>query len=241
VRRGASIAAMRILALLLVLSARAASAQSAQSEEWAAILRTYASDDGFRYAALHASAQDRARLSRVVRDIGAYDPASLAPPARLAFHIDAYNALVVHAVIERWPVESVMRVPGFFDRVRHRVAGRDLTLNELEAEIVRGAPFHDPRAHFALNCASRGCPGLATAPYSGSDLEARLVAQTRAYVRRTTRVERDGVVLSRIFEWYAGDFPGGVRAFVGNALGRPLPSELPLRYSEYDWALNARP
>ncbi|MCZ7681820.1 MAG: DUF547 domain-containing protein [Sandaracinaceae bacterium] len=110
--------------------------------------------------------------------VGEADVASLSRDARLAFYLDAYNALVVKAVIDRWPIEGVMRVPGFFDRARYRVAGRDLTLNELENDVIRG--FAEPRVHFALNCASASCPRLGRTPYPASRTFARGSSARRA-------------------------------------------------------------
>ncbi len=236
--------------LVLLVLPPAARAQRApfDAAAWRSLLARYATEDGgFRYAALRANPADRAALARLAASAGEADVASLSRDAQLAFYLDAYNALVVKAVIDRWPIESVMRVPGFFDRARYRVAGRDLTLNELENDVIRG--FAEPRVHFALNCASASCPRLDRTPYSGDpDLGARLEARTRAFVRRTTRVDRAArtIRLSRIFEWYERDFPGGPRAFVAARLdpdGAALVRDAGTRvtFSPYDWALNARP
>lgn len=236
--------------LVLLALPPAARAQRApfDAAAWRGLLSRYATEDGgFRYAALHASPADRAALARLAVSVGEADVASLSRDARLAFYLDAYNALVVKAVIDRWPIESVMRVPGFFDRARYRVAGRDLTLNELENDVIRG--FAEPRVHFALNCASASCPRLGRTPYSGQpDLRARLEREAREFVRRTTRVDRAArtIHLSQIFEWYERDFPGGTRAFVAPRLD---PDDAALvrdagarvTFSPYEWALNARP
>ncbi len=168
--------------------------------------------------------------------------------ARLAFYLNAYNLLVVHAVVARDPIASVMAVEGFFDRARHRVAGAERTLNELENDVIRGG-FREPRIHFALNCASESCPPLARAPYAAATLDATLERQTRAFVRASTRLDRAAgrVVVSRLFEWYADDFggPDGVRRFVAARLDPDDAAFVrdaahPLAHAEYDWALNAR-
>lgn len=234
---------MRMRVLLVLLLFPSAALAQPDASDWRAILETYATaDGGFRYAALHSSAADRARLERFVTAIGSATPSSWPRDAQLSFYIDAYNALTVRAIIERWPIESVMRVPGFFDRVRHRVAGRSLTLNQLENDVIR--PFREPRIHFAVNCASAGCPPLARTPYTGGDLDAMLTAQTDAFVRRTTRFANGTVTVSRIFEWYASDFEasGGVRTFVAAHTDIPaIQGGTRLVYSEYDWDLNDRP
>lgn len=214
---------------------------------WATILRTYATADGFRYVALHAHAEHRALLDAYVHAIGTADPSRWTRDEQLAFYLDAYNALTVHAVIARWPLRSVMDVQGFFDRVEHRVAGRAMTLNHLENEVIR-AGFRDPRIHFAVNCASASCPPLHREPFTTQrDLSATLDRLTRAFVRRSTRVTNDAVRVSKLFEWFAADFEprGGVRAFVASQLDEPMASHVrdesrPLRHASYDWATNAR-
>lgn len=228
--------------------AQAAGPRPVDVGAWQTLLSAHATDDGgFRYAALRESREHRALLERYAHEIGDAQPAGWSRDAQLAFYVNAYNALTVKAVVDRWPIDSVMRVPGFFDRVRHRVAGRDLTLNQLENEVLRSDRFGEPRVHFAINCASRSCPPLSRRAYRATNLEAQLARQTRAFVRSTTRRRGDAVSISRVFEWYAEDFGGdaGVRAFVAGQLDGALAAavrdpDTPLRHARYDWALNGR-
>ncbi|MCB9600624.1 MAG: DUF547 domain-containing protein [Sandaracinus sp.] len=215
---------------------------------WATVLRTYVTrDGGFRYEALHQNAEHRALLDAYVRAVADADPSRWSRDEQLAFYLDAYNALTVHAVVTRWPIESVMNVPGFFDRLEHRVAGRAMTLNHLENEILR-ARFSDPRIHFAVNCASASCPPLHDAPFTGTrDLNATLDRLTRTFVRRTTRVSADSVRVSKLFEWFEGDFAarGGVREFVASQLEGEVATQVReasrrIVHARYDWATNAR-
>lgn len=215
---------------------------------WATVLRTYTTTDGgFRYAALHAHVEHRALLDAYVAAIAAADPSRWTRDEQLAFYLDAYNALTVHAVITRWPLRSVMDVPGFFERIEHRVAGRAMTLNHLENEVIRPT-FSEPRIHFAVNCASASCPPLHREPFTGQrDLNATVDQLTRAFVRRTTRVTNDGVRVSKLFEWFAADFEprGGVRAFVASYLDDAKAAQVrdearTMTYARYDWATNAR-
>lgn len=214
-----------------------------------AILGLYATEDGgFRYEAMRADADRMASLRELVERIGAIDLSTWSRDGRLAFHLNAYNLLVIHAVLERWPLESVMRSEGFFDGARYRVAGVERTLNELENDVIR-AEFREPRIHFALNCASAGCPPLAREPYTAANLEAMLARRSEAFVRATTRIERDrgAVRASQLFEWFAADFGGrdGVRSFLAERLeGADAafvrdPSTR-IEHFEYDWALNGR-
>jgi hypothetical protein len=219
---------------------------------WAGLLTAYVTDDGgFRYAALMASPADRAALGVAVQAVADARLTDLPDrDAQLAFYLNAYNILTVNAVVTRFPIDSVMSVPGFFDVLEHNVLGTSMTLNALENDIIR-AQFHEPRIHFAVNCASAGCPWLDSAPFTASNLEPALDRLTRGFVRRTTSVDsrRRRVVVSQLFEWFAGDFEpaGGVRGFlvahIDNEATRAQVADERNRvaYFEYDWALNARP
>ena len=219
------------------------------TDDYAAILETYVTaDGGFRYAALHASNENSRDLAAVCDRIANATPQTWSASAQLAFYVNAYNALVIQSVIERWPLQSVMRVPGFFDRIRHTVAGRELTLNQLENNIIRGPQFAEPRIHFIVNCASAGCPPLAGSPYAASSLEEQMETQTQSFLRRTTRLQAGTIKVTKLFEWFLGDFGGrdGVRRF----LARYLNDDLAARVRDpgtrigtypYDWSINSRP
>lgn len=240
-----SLLTLSLLAATLIASPAAAAPPSAAP--WDTLVQTYrTSDGGFRYAALHGHSEHRAQLDAYVRAIGEARDEGWSRDEALAFYINAYNALTVKAVIDQWPLESVMRAPGFFDRRAHRVAGRSRTLNQLENDVIRSARFAEPRIHFVVNCASAGCPPLPPRALRPGSLEATLERSTRAFVRRTSSVRGETLRVSQIFEWYAADFEraGGVKAFVARYLDEPTASaarEATLTHVPYDWALNGRP
>jgi enoyl-CoA hydratase/carnithine racemase len=154
-----------------------------------------------------------------------------APAARadaLAFYADAYNALVIRGVIRAGFPRSVLDVKGFFDKATHAVAGRGLTLDALEKEVIR--PLGNPLHHFILVCGAVGCPSLEPRALVGSDVEARAEAAARRYLATAHGARRaaPSLQLSRIFEWYAADFggPAGVRAWVRPRLPAALAAEL---------------
>lgn len=218
-------------------------------EGWATIVRTYVTEDGgFRYEGLRANEAHRAALAETVEAIGEARDRGWEKPEALAFYLNAYNALTVAAVLEHWPIESVMRVDGFFDTKTHRVAGETMTLNALENDILRGERFADPRIHFVVNCASKSCPPLAAEPVAAENVDAAMAAAAQSYVRATTELSSRKATISRLFEWFGEDFGGaaGVRAFVadqleGDAAEHVRSERTEIRYQNYDWALNARP
>jgi len=167
--------------------------------------------------------------------------------AAIGLYVDAYNALVLRAVIASGYPRSVLDVKDFFDAKKHKVAGKTLSLNELEKSVLN--PFaKDPRTHFVLVCAAVGCPILEGTPYSGSDLDKRFDAATRRYLAGPTgAVASEGLIkLSKIFDWYIGDF-GGPEARLA-FVKKHLPADAAKRagatpkvdFIEYDWTLNKK-
>jgi hypothetical protein len=183
-----------------------------------------------------------------VATVSEAEPDAWSREEQLAFYINAYNALTVDAVLDRWPITSVMRVRGFFDRILHMVAGREMTLNQLEGDIIR-ARFRDPRIHFVVNCASVSCPPLAREAYTAANLESALETQTRTFLRASTTLDRQRrrATVTKLFEWYRDDWGGvdGVRNFLAERLeeGDAAFVRDPgtrLVYADYDWDLNDR-
>jgi hypothetical protein len=167
----------------------------------------------------------------------------------LASWLNAYNAIVVKSVIERHPLASVREVPGFFDRARHRVAGRMRTLDDLEHRVIR-VRFPDARVHVALNCAARSCPPLHGRAFRAASLSSTLDRLARAMVANERHVRvRDGALeVSRLFEWFGDDFRrdgggsvlGWIRRYAADGALAGLPEGATIRFIAYDWRLNDR-
>jgi hypothetical protein len=126
------------------------------------------------------------------------------------------------------------------------VEGRELTLNDIENEIIR-PEFAEPRIHFALNCAAVSCPPLRVGAYVGSRLDAQLEEQTRAFLGDPARNgldERGRLRLSKILDWYEedfekdGDLVDWVRPYVPALAALPADADVDVKFHDYDWALN---
>lgn len=244
--------------------AAAGQAQSGASAEelrrchaaWDRVVSEHAVAGGVDYAALKA---DRGDLDAFLACVRRIDPARLPEPERVAFLSNAYNALVIDAVLERYPgIRSVREVDGFFDEEKHVVGGREMTLDEVEAAALE----IDPRVHFTVVCASEGCPDLLDEAYTGAEIEQQLRRQTRRFLadrEKGLRYDREAneLHLSSIFKWYAGDFTGGSTVVAFFARGgvldwviehlpdRRLAAELDdrrpsVKYLDYEWSLNDR-
>ena len=179
-------------------------------------------------------------------------PTEMAFNAQLAFWINTYNALVIKGVIDHYPTRSVRKVKllgGFFSRLKFQVAGETYTLNQIEHDIIR-KEFVDPRTHFALVCASIGCPPLENTVFLPETIEEQLDAVTLKFVTNPEKVRLDrterSVYLSKIFKWYKKDFTEGYDG-VADFLTDYLPSadaafvlakDVKFRYLDYNWTLN---
>jgi len=202
----------------------------------------------FDYAGLHNDTARMADLHAYLESVGAARPDAWSRDEQLAFYLNAYNALVLLAMERRWPIESVMHEDGFFDTDTYAVAGEDRSLNDLETHVIRSQRFHEPRIHFAVNCASMGCPRLWPAPFKAANLESELERRTRLFVRATTVIDRTNgtATVSKLFSWFARDFgrAGGVNEFIASRLDAEdaaIMRNAPLipEFADYDWSLNA--
>jgi hypothetical protein len=231
------------------------------------LLRRYVDDDG--WVDYRGLARERAALNSYLAKLAAVRPDQLSSDAeRLAFWINAYNAFVLADVLDSvyGKARSVKEVAGFFDRKRHRIAGEELTLDEVE---THGRSLRDPRLHFAIVCASASCPKLQRFAYVSEKLDAQLDHVAREFLgdaNRGLQIDRDNnrILLSSIFKWYAGDFLGaagrggrilaGVKAAISGSdireyvkqyappkAARFIEERRPaVRYVDYDWSLNVQ-
>jgi hypothetical protein len=225
------------------------------------LVRKYTLDGGEKvdYAAWKANPADLETLDRHIALIAAVSPDNHPEQfprkaSRRSYWINAYNALVLHAVLEYWPLDSVRDVrislssrvvPGkgfFYDR-KVVVGGDRTSLYHLEKKVL--ASQKDPRLHFALNCASESCPVLRPSDWSDEDLD----EAAREFVNQpeNVSVEDGALVLSAIFKWYKRDFPADLNSYLQQYADPDLLRSLQtasergyrVRYRDYDWSLNA--
>lgn len=248
--RSSRFAFVLVLAFATWFTGRSAAAQTFDQTSWDALLKASVKGGRVDYAALKSDA----RLAQHVERLAAFDPATLPTrEARLAFWINAYNALAIHGVLRHWPGLKSVQDPypdfGFFKRPDFRVGGRTLSLDQIEHEIVRKT-FAEPRIHAALNCASVSCPSLRAEAYRAEVLDRQLDEQMRAFVNDPSRNRIDAasgeVALSSLFDWFNGDF-GDLTVFLGRYLDPPKQAAVKaavaagrVKFLPYDWALNAR-
>ncbi len=225
-------------------------APGALHEPFGQILQRHVSGVRFDYDSIVMNPEDLNRLSEYIDSLEARNPAKWPPQDALAYWINLYNAATLELVLKHYPVSSIKDIGGVFGSPWKKkvvvVAGIELTLNDIENDIIR-PEFKDARIHFALNCASIGCPPLADRAYIGDTLDAQLdLACERALNEdQWVEVTEEVLQLSRIFDWYEADFEeyaGSVREFISQYRkedrGAILDSHRALKYKKYDWDLN---
>lgn len=237
-----------ILPLLLYFLAHLTVSGEPWSEIYDALLQNYATPTGVHYQKWHQSDSDRQRLAMVVEQIGDADLKGQSKEALLAFYLNAYNAWILHRILETYPTDGPGG-GGFFGRNRFfrsnsiRVAGKKTSFHRLENDVIR-PEFREPRIHFALNCASRSCPPLHTRAFTEENLDATLTQLTKTFINRNPLAIRfsspNEIAISEIFNWYADDFEtsGSILDFLNDFRETPIPKDTKIRYQDYQWTLN---
>lgn len=243
----------------------AGAATTVDHRAWSSLLRKYVvpGTDGINrvdYRAWQKSGQQQ--LKEYLARLQATDPRTLDRPEQFAYWANLYNAKTIDIVLAHYPAESIRDISidqgllGFLKQSVGaggpwkakvlNVVGVDLSLDDIEHGILRPV-FKDPRVHYAVNCASFGCPNLATQAFTGAGLEAQLEAGARAYVNhpRGIAFESGNIVASSIYKWFQADFGGSeaavlnhVRKYARKDLKSKLASKTAIDSYRYDWSLN---
>jgi hypothetical protein len=222
-----------------------------------AVLEGAVDTRGVDYAALKPR---RAALGAYLDTLAALDPAVLGRDEQVALYVNAYNGWTLATILDAGIPASITELDGgkVWDTRRFRVAGAELTLNQLEHGKLR--PLGDPRIHAALNCASKGCPPLAPTPMNAATVDAQLEEAARRWAATNAfTVTGDQLALSQIFDWYGDDFVAGTKGDLPGLEGEaeravwflsrfvPAPTvallqsgKLHATWQDYDWSLNLR-
>mgnify|MGYP001262288920 CR=1 FL=1 len=239
------------------------STQTADHGAWTALLQKYvvAGADGLnrvRYAAFKSEAQPA--LKSYVAALEAAKVTALDRAEQFAYWANLYNAKTVDIILDAYPVKSIKDISlgggvvasitgGPWKAKVLIVEGQKLSLDDIEHKILR-VYFKDPRVHYAVNCASFGCPNLGREAFIGANLEASLDAGAAAYINHERGIAvKDGEVqAASIYKWFAEDFGGNakgvlahVRKYASAELKQKLESITGIDDYGYDWNLNDAP
>ncbi len=226
---------------------------------WDRFLKRYVarSADGInRVAYAKVTQADRQSLDTYVGRLTATKVSRLGRAEQRAYWINLYNALTLKVVLARYPVASIRDIdisPGLFadgpwDRKLVTIEGAKVSLNDIEHRILRPI-WRDPRLHYALNCASLGCPNLRRDAYTAANTDALLEAGARDYVNhpRGVTIDGSGLTVSSIYVWFKPDFGGSdagviahLRRYAAPGLEKKLGRTSSIARHVYDWRLNDR-
>ncbi|MGE0431879.1 MAG: DUF547 domain-containing protein [Planctomycetota bacterium] len=216
------------------------------------LLRAYVIDGVVDYRCLAAH---RDQLSRALDTYADTDAATLSRDEQLAFWINAYNAATLEVILRHYPqIDSIRELGGGlgpWKSVTFRLGGRDaITLDEIEHGILR--KMNEPRIHFAIVCASKGCPPLRSEAFVASRLDAQLDDQARRLLSDPARGatfdrERNVLKVTKILEWFGDDFGADpaarierIRPWLHDELRTVVPADVTLEYLDWDWSLNGQ-
>ena len=222
---------------------------------WNRLLGHYVDADGqVDYRAFNAPV-NRQALDRYLGILSTASPKRKASrAATLAFWINAYNAVTIRGILREYPTTSIRnhtaRFVGYniWKNLKLYVGGTAYSLEDIEHKILR--KMKEPRIHFAIVCASKGCPRLLAEAYTAKQLEQQLTANAKDFFQRRQNfrydAQRQRFYLSSILKWFSEDFGANQQAVLKRiAVWLPPAAQAAasrgkgsVSYLSYDWSLN---
>ncbi|MGI9508074.1 MAG: DUF547 domain-containing protein [Geminicoccaceae bacterium] len=207
-----------------------------------------------RVAYGRVSARYKVKLAQYIDDLVALPISTYNRPEQMAFWVNLYNALTVQIILDHYPVSSIRDIdisPGLFSdgpwgKKLVMIEGERVALDDIEHQILRPI-WQDPRIHYAVNCASLGCPNLLPKPFVAVTLDQQLDQAAVDFInhKRAVSIKGRELYVSSIYSWFADDFGGHDRYIIAH-LKRYASPELAEKLSgffsidddQYDWRLN---
>jgi len=196
---------------------------------------------------------EETRLDQYLKVLENTDTKALSRNEQFAFYVNAYNAWTIKLILTGYPgVKSIKDLGGWITNPWKKklchIDGDILTLDDIEHNILRER-FKDPRVHFAINCASKDCPPLRSEPYLGISLNRQLEEAAEGFINNPSfnYLKGNTLYVSKIFEWFSGDFNKDIVGFFLKYARGDLRSHLEanrdkirVKYLDYDWSLNGK-
>ena len=235
----------------------AQSSETIDHSDWDTFLKRYIIDhrDGInRFAYSEVSRNDRATLRAYIGKLSAITIGEYNPAEQRAYWINLYNALTVHEILEHYPVASILDIrsgifsAGPWGKTLTAVEGQPITLDNIEHRILRPI-WHDPNIHYAVNCASLGCPNLQPHAFTADNAAQLLTRAARQYINHPRGVSfvNGKLIVSSIYDWFEDDFGGNSRAVIAHlkkyaepTLRAKLENKTRIYDDVYNWSLNSK-
>lgn len=237
---------MKTILLLFAVLLPSSLLQAFDHSRFDSILKQYVDSSGMvDYSSLKTN---RTELDTYLKTTGAVSKSTFdgwGKDEQLAFLINVYNAETLQYIIDSHPIASIKELGGIFstawDKENVVFLGETVSLDHIEHKVIRPT-YGEPRIHFALVCAAKGCPPLRSEAYTAMKLEGQLESQAKVFLNETSknRLEEGTLYLSMIFEWFGYDFKGDgqtVSGYVDPYIeGATVGADI--EWTEYDWSLN---
>jgi len=191
------------------------------------------------------------RFEALVEQVGYTSTDAMSREQALVFYINAYNILAARGILDGGSPASFFGRQFYFKRDKYTVAGKQLTLHELEHDLIR--PLGEARIHFAIVCASQSCPVLRAEAYVLARLEQQLDDAARRFINNPERnrfdLDSNAAEISRLFDWFEEDFQaaaGSVQGYLAGYVENPAivaqlrKQNFRVTFMDYDWSLNGR-
>lgn len=159
---------------------------------------------------------------------------------KLAYWINAYNALTVDLILKNLPLKSIKDIKNPWDQRLWKIGEKWMTLNDIEHRILR--KMNEPRIHFAIVCASYSCPKLLNKAFTATNLEHELTVATKDFLSDTNRnnITENTIKISKIFKWFSKDFKtnGSIIDFINQYSAISVSKKAKTSFKDYNWNLN---
>lgn len=223
---------------------------------WDSLLKKYIKQDEqglnlFAYGKVTAA--DNKALNAYIQTMSEIEISDRARPVQFAYWVNMYNALTIKVILDNYPVKSIRDIDtsGIFSNGPWgselvTIEEETLTLDDIEHAILRPI-WKDPRIHYAVNCASIGCPNLSKDAFTSTNTETLLEQGAKAYINspRGMQIEKGKLTVSSIYKWFAYDFGNSEKGIIKHLSNYASPQNLEklktiqkISDTEYDWSLN---
>lgn len=210
------------------------------------LLQTYVAANGnVNYAGL---LKNKNTLKNYISTLAKINPSNLSKNEKLAYWINAYNAVTLDQIITNYPITSILKIADgkvWDQTLTNQFNGKNITLNQIEKKILLGSELFDARIHFSVNCAAISCPKLSNQAFTADNVQAMLTQNTITALTNPSqnKISTDKASISMLFDWYKADFEkaeGNVMNFINKYSSIKLNSNTKINYIEYNWNLNGK-
>jgi predicted small lipoprotein YifL len=189
---------------------------------------------------------DAAALQGYIENLANTDISTFSEDEKMAYWFNLYNAVTLDLILDNYPIDSIKDIDDPWGQKLVNVRGATMSLDEIEHDTLR-ENYDEPRIHFAVNCASIGCPNLKQTAWEAETLETDLDQAARDYIAssRGIMINGDDIQASSIFDWYEEDFGADeeevltyLSQFATGEKKSAMQNANDINDYEYDWSLN---